>query len=145
MSTGHLFDLSQVVIAFSPYTLTGKGEVSIEALAPEDSHETSGDGEAATVITSKDNRHVVTISVAHGSNAHRDLQAIAAEQKAEEAGALAERAFRLYDPSNGDTWSERYGRLITPRVGRKMTATSPGMIEYKILLPNPTVDLGSTL
>ena len=145
MSKAFRFDLSQVVLSVSPYTLSGKGEVSIEAQAKEDGVEISGDGEVLNIISNKDNSHIITLSVPHTSNAHRDLQAVLADQAAGDAGALPERAVRLYDPSNGDTWSDRYGWVMSPRPGRSMTGTSPGMVEYKILLPNPTTDLASAL
>lgn len=137
-----------VQVYVHPYRITGFSGDTIITVAPvtaDDEHEVSADGKAIAINASMDNRHIATLTLSPESKGYKYLAAIRDEQRTEiaEGGALTARAFRLYDPSNGDTIESEFAHIISrPEIA--MGSAREG-VEFRILLPDPTIKLGGAL
>jgi|GEM_PF-3360294 hypothetical protein len=137
-----------VQVFLSPYRIQGFSGDTIVTVSPvtaDDEHEVSVDGSAVVLNVSSDNRHIVTMTLHPESTGYKYLAEIRAEQRTEveEGGALTARAFRLTDPSNGDTWESDHAIIIS-RPDVSMGSGRDG-VEFRVLLPDPTVSLATAL
>jgi len=146
--TNRAYSPGAVQVYLSPYRIQGFSGDTIITYSPvtaDDEHEVSVDGSAVVVNVNNDNRHIVTMTLHPESKGYKYLAAIRAEQRAEveEGGALTARAFRLTDPSNGDIIESEHAIIIS-RAEITMGKGRDG-VEFRVLLPDPTENLGSAL
>ena len=137
-----------VQVYTSPYRITGFAGDTIITVSPvtaDDEHEVSVDGSAVVVNVSTDNRHIVTMTLMPESKGYKYLAEIRAEQRTElaEGGALTARAFRLYDPGNGDTVESDHMIIISRPELSMGSGRDP--VEFRVLLPDPTLNLATAL
>jgi len=137
-----------VQVYLSPYRITGfAGDtiISVSPVTADDEHEVSVDGTAVVLNVSTDNRHIVTMTMMPESKGYKYLADIRAEQRAElaEGGALTARAFRLYDPSNGDAVESDYAIIISRAEISMGSSRDP--VDFRLLLPDPTLTMASAL
>jgi len=138
-----------VQVYVNPYRITGfAGDtiISVSPVTADDEHEVSVDGAAVVVNVSTDNRHIVTMTLMPESKGYKYLAAIRAEQRAGfglEGGEIPARAFRLYDPGNGDTIESDHAIIISrPEL---VMGAGRDPVEFRILLPDPTITLATAL
>lgn len=146
--TNRAYSPGAVQVFLSPYRIKGFSGDTIITVSPvtaDDEHEVSVDGSAVVVNVSTDNRHIVTMTLHPESQGYQRMTAIRAAQRTEveEGGELTARAFRLYDPSNGDTIESEHATIIS-RPDITMGKGRDG-VEFRVLLPDPTVSLGGGL
>ena len=145
-TTARSYDPNGVQIFVSPYAIKGlKGDtpVTIAPVTSDDEHEISTDGASFVLNRSRDNRYLVTLAMDPGSTGYRQLYEIWVEQNADEAGAIPARAFRLYDPMNGDVIESDVAVIVSrPEIA---LGAARDAVEFRIVLPNPTIKLGEDL
>jgi hypothetical protein len=146
--TTRAYSPQAVQVYTSPYRISGFAGDTIITVAPvtaDDEHEVSVDGTSVALNVSSDNRHIVTMSLKPESAGYKYLAAIRADQRTEvaEGGAIPARAFRLFDPSNGDIVESEH-MIIISRPELVMGA-GRDPVEFRILLPDPTIKLATSL
>ena len=137
------WDIKRVYLVIGSYEITGFGAADAITIAPESDaveHTAGADGEVAVSRTDA-NRHVVTINASQLSAGFRDLAALAKEQAA--ADTIEPLAFLARDLNTGTTYRSRYATFLNrPEIA---FGKSAGEGEFKILLPDPDIEYGSTI
>jgi len=146
--TPRAYSPQAVQVYTNPYRITGFAGDTIITVSPvtaDDEHEVSVDGAAVVVNVNTDNRHIVTMAMMPESKGYKYLAEIRAEQRTQivEGGEFTARAFRLYDPGNGDTVESDH-MIIISRPELVMGA-GRDPVEFRILLPDPTITLATAL
>lgn len=141
------YNPQQVRLSVGGFAVTGFANGSSITLEPVNEtaaeFEYSLDGVNVQISQNVENGYILGFTLQPSSRSYKRLTSQQATQQEADAGVIADLAVRFSDPHNGDSASDQQAYFLTrAKLGR---GTKPDGVEFRILLPAPTLQFGADL